>query len=467
MITFELNFNMKKVLFLGLIGFQVLSAQNISQTLESRTKDLLAASNMISANVSFYVADENGNKVYEFNGDKGLSTASTQKIFTAVAALEKLGSQYRYKTRAGYTGKVVNGELQGDLWITSNGDPTLGSWRYEGYKPDDFKSKFLQAVADLGIRSITGNIIVDDSYFDAQSTPGGWPWNDIGNYYGAGVWGINWNENQFDINIEGATKIKSYHFEPIGLQLVNEVQPGGSGDNSIVYTAPFSPYMTINGTLPAHKNMTISGATPNPPLLVGNLVKNWLAEKNIGVNGEVHTTYLELFNGRAIQKFPEANSFFVYDSPTLEKIIFWFLRKSVNLYGETFVKTFSKEEGNVASFEHGIALLKKFWQNKGIPAAMINFKDGSGLSPQNYVAAKAEVQALLYAQKQKYFDIFYEALPTINGTKMKSGTISASKAYAGFQKSKSGKTYVFSLIINNYSGGNINAQMFRVLDALK
>jgi D-alanyl-D-alanine carboxypeptidase len=29
---------------------------------------------------------------------------------------------------------------------------------------------------------------------------------------------------------------------------------------------------------------------------------------------------------------------------------------------------------------------------------MINFADGSGLSPQNYVAAKAEVQALLYTK---------------------------------------------------------------------
>ena len=50
---------------------------------------------------------------------------------------------------------------------------------------------------------------------------------------------------------------------------------------------------------------------------------------------------------------------------------------------------------------------------------MINFADGSGLSPQNYVSAKAEVQALLYAQKQPWFDTFYKALPTYNGMKMK------------------------------------------------
>jgi D-alanyl-D-alanine carboxypeptidase/D-alanyl-D-alanine-endopeptidase (penicillin-binding protein 4) len=46
---------------------------------------------------------------------------------------------------------------------------------------------------------------------------------------------------------------------------------------------------------------------------------------------------------------------------------------------------------------------------------MINFADGSGLSPQNYVSAKAEVQALLYAQKQPWFDTFIKLFQLITG----------------------------------------------------
>ncbi|RZJ38554.1 MAG: D-alanyl-D-alanine carboxypeptidase/D-alanyl-D-alanine-endopeptidase, partial [Chryseobacterium sp.] len=98
---------------------------------------------------------------------------------------------------------------------------------------------------------------------------------------------------------------------------------------------------------------------------------------------------------------------------------------------------------------------------------MINFADGSGLSPQNYVSAKSQVQALLYVKKQNYFDVFYDGFPTQNGIKMKSGTIKDSKSFAGYQTSKSGKNYVFSIILNNYQGGSISTALFKVLDQLK
>jgi len=49
------------------------------------------SSSAIASALSFYVSDENGNFIYEYQGNKGLSTASTQKIFPAGAALETLG----------------------------------------------------------------------------------------------------------------------------------------------------------------------------------------------------------------------------------------------------------------------------------------------------------------------------------------------------------------------------------------
>ena len=188
-----------KIIFVGLlVCSQMAFAQTTSQKLDAAVKNLLKTNAASAANLSLYVSDADGKLVYEYQGDRGLSTASTQKIFTAAAALETLGKNYQYTTTASYTGKLENGQLQGDLYIQSNGDPTLGSWRYDGYKPEDFKKQLLEAIKKAGISSIKGNIIVDDSYFDFQTTPGGWPWNDMGNYYGAGVWGVNWRENQFD-----------------------------------------------------------------------------------------------------------------------------------------------------------------------------------------------------------------------------------------------------------------------------
>ncbi|WP_073552848.1 D-alanyl-D-alanine carboxypeptidase/D-alanyl-D-alanine endopeptidase [Elizabethkingia meningoseptica] len=458
---------MKKLFIIGLVIGHSFSAQNISQRLEAEIKRMTSTENMLAANMSFYVADEVGNVIYEYQGNKGLSTASTQKIFTAIAALDKLGPAFTFKTQASYSGQLQNGILKGNLYLTSNGDPTLGSWRYEGFKPEKFKAKLLAALQEKGIKSVNGDLILDDSYFDMQTTPGGWPWNDIGNYYGAGVWGISWNENQFDISIAGGKDIKGFNYKPVNVDWVSEVKAEGSGDSSIIYTAPFSDFALINGKLPAGKTSVVSGALPNPPLVLGNEIKKWLSEKGIAFSGNILTYNTEKIKGREIAQAPANNIFFTYQSPSLDKIIYWFLQKSVNLYGETLVKTFSRMKTKNSSFDSGISELKQYWKEKGIAPAMINFADGSGLSPQNYVSAKAEVQALLYAQKQPWFDVFYKALPTYNGMKMKSGTIKASKAYTGYHQSKSGKKYVFSMIVNNYSGGNINGLMYKVLDELK
>ena len=457
---------MKNTIALFLFSIQILSAQSMSQKLEKATKNLLETSAAYSANLSFYVSDDAGNLVYEYNGTKGLSTASTQKIFTATAALETLGKDYKYKTEASFSGTILAGELSGNLFITSNGDPTLGSWRYEGYKPEDFKEKLVASLKKKNIKKIDGDLIIDDSYFDFQTIPGGWPWNDLGNYYGAGVFSVNWRENQFDIDING-DKFKNFTNSLENLNWVNQLKTGGTSDQSLIFTSPLSNVAYINGTLPANKTTTVSGATPNPPLELGLEIKNWLKSSGIDFNGKVITNSQKLVDGEKVLVTPKENTFFTFESPTLDKIIYWFLRKSINLYGETLIKTMAKEKKNEGSFEVGVDYLKDFWLAKGIKSQMINFADGSGLSPQNYVSAKAEVQALLYAEKQDYFSEFYDGFPTQgNGMKLKSGTIKDSKAFAGYYKSKSG-SYVFSIIINNYDGYDVSDALYKVLNVLK
>ncbi len=456
---------MKNFFPILLLSTQVVFAQDIAQKLDAATKSLMESSGAISSNLSFCVSDENGNFIYDYQGNKGLSTASTQKIFTAAAALEVLGKNYTYKTTSAYSGKLSGGNLNGNLLISSNGDPTLGSWRYEGYKPENFRQKLMEAIKKSGIKKISGDLVIDDSYFDHQTIPGGWPWDDLGNYYGAGVWGVNWRENQFDINING-TEFKSFSYPLEGVSWLNDLKAGGSSDQSLIFTAPHSDVALINGTLPS-KLVTVSGATPNPPLQLGVEIRQWLKDAGIDFSGKVVTNSQLEIEGKMPLEFPKRNLILTYESPTLDKIIYWFLRKSINLYGETLIKTLGKEKKGNPNFKAGVAYLKEFWKGKGINPAMINFADGSGLSPQNYVSAKAEVQALLYAKKQPWFETYYEGFPTQdNGIKMKSGTMRDTKSYAGFHTSKEGKKYVFSIIINNYQG-NGGAELQKILNVLK
>ena len=452
---------MKTFLLIPFIVSQTIFSQSVSADLEKSVKEMMSTSNALSANLSFYVSDEKGNLVYEFNGNKGLSTASTQKIFTSIAALETLGKNYQFKTTASYSGKISNGNLDGDFYITSNGDPTLGSWRFEVYKPENFKQKLIEAVKKSGIKKISGNLIVDDSYFDFQSTPGGWPWNDLGNYYGAGVWGLNWRENQFDIQMYGK-EMRGTNINLPNVEWVNDVKTEGNSDNSLIFTAPHSNIAYINGTLPG-KSMTISGATPNPPLSFGEEIRKFLKENKIEIQGKITSTSQQRIEREMAKAYPKNNEFFSYTSPKLSQIIYWFLKKSVNLYGENIIKTLAKEKMQESNFPAGISYMKNFWKSKGIHEKSINFADGSGLSPQNYVSTKAEVQALLYAQKQPWFKEFFDGFSTQdNGMKMKSGTMKNTKSYAGIHGN-----YIFSIIINNYQGNNSSEVLQKVLSPLK
>ena len=457
---------MNRLIPVLLLSSQIFLAQNVAQKLESATKNLLNSSAAYSANLSVFVADENGNLVYEYQGNRGLSTASTQKIFTAAAALETLGKNYQYTTTASLSGNVSNGNLSGDLYISSNGDPTLGSWRYEGYKPENFKAKIIEALKQHKISKISGNLIIDDLYFDYQKVPGGWPWNDMGNYYGAGVWGVNWRENQFDISMNGK-EMKTVNVDLPNVKWINDVKVAGSSDQSLVYTAPYSEVAQISGTLPA-KAITVSGATPNPPLSLGSEIQKWLKESGIEFNGKITSTSMQKIKGENALSTPNSNLILEYKSPTLDKIIYWFIRKSINFYGETLIKTLGKEKRKEGSFDAGVSYLKEFWKGKGINSAMINFADGSGLSPQNYVSARAEVQTLIWSRKQPWFDDFYEGFPTQNnGMKLKSGTMKDTKSFAGYHTSKDGKKYVVAIIINNYQSSNISDALFNVLNVLK
>lgn len=81
----------------------------------------------------------------------------------------------------------------------------------------------------------------------------------------------------------------------------------------------------------------------------------------------------------------------------------------------------------------------------------------------------AQVEILRYAKTKEWFPYFYAALPEYNGMKMKSGTISDVKGYCGYHQAKDGRDYIFSFLVNNYSGksGLLMGKMYRVLDELK
>ena len=225
----------------------------------------------------------------------------------------------------------------------------------------------------------------------------------------------------------------------------------------------------LEGTVPANENrFIIKGAVPDPTANFLYRFKNYLDYYKIKYDAKMFRGYYEskMYADTLQYHFKKIAAQF---SPSLDSINYWFLKKSINLYGEALVKTIAYEKEKFGSTEKGIELIKDFWNKNGIEKSALNIIDGSGLSPANRVTAKALVTVLQYAKQQKWFSFFYNALPETNGIKMKDGYISGVRAYSGYIKSRSGTEYIFSLIVNNFDGSaaTVREKIWNLLNLLK
>ncbi len=470
---------MKKIIvalicmFFVSIGF----AQSVSQKLQKAWELFENDSQLKHAISSLYIIDANTEEVvFDKNSQIGLAPASTQKIITAATAFELLGKDFNFNTKIGYNGKIIDDTLKGDLIIKGSSDPTLGSWRYKNSIRENCLSIISGILTENKIKVITGDIFIDESSFETQTVPDGWIWQDLGNYYGAGSSALSWNENQYDLILKSGnkvgdnTKIVETIPELDVFSMINEIKSGpkGSGDNAYIYLAPYTVNGLLKGTIPAGEDaFKISGSFAYSSGQFYKELINKFQNVGITVNGKLNSTLYLIANEETTAKdFKYLNSI---KSPSLDSIIYWFLKKSINLYGEALIKTFAFEKKGFGSSDGGVKIVKDFWKQKGIDDDELNISDGSGLSPQNRVTTHAQVQILKYAKSKDWFPYFYDGLPDYNGMKMKSGTIRDVKGFSGYHKAKDGKEYVFSFLVNNYNGrtSGVVSKMYKVLDELK
>ena len=207
---------------------------------------------------------------------------------------------------------------------------------------------------------------------------------------------------------------------------------------------------------------------PHPALQFAKALEQKLKEKNILLKGNFKCIHSSSWPGSLCRIC--SHDYDSISSPLLDSMNYWFMRKSINLYGEALVKAlaFRQQNHNVTT-EKGIEIIKNFWAAQGSEKSAINIIDGSGLSPQNRVTTHALVKVLQYAKTRPWYQSFYESLPVFNGMKIKSGSIGGARSFAGYHTSSTGNQYVFAIIVNNYDGssGAIVQKMYKVLDVLK
>lgn len=426
---------------------------------------------------------ESGELLYDHLGDTRLKPASNLKILTASAALSVLGENYTFATEVYKEGIVKDGKLQGNLFLKGRGDPTL--------LRSDFET-FARDLRKKGISTINGDIVGDDTWYDAIRLSKDLVWSDEHYHYGAQVSALTASP---DTDYDAGT-------------VVVEVTPGAKeGEKPDFSVSPHTDYIqivnkaetTAKDEVEEEKELTLErDHGGNTITIEGEIpvssepVKEWVAvweptryalelfQQALAANGISWTGKVK--TGTTPQT---AELLLEYQSITLADLLVPFMKLSNNGHGETLVKEMGKVIGREGSWDKGLEVMEAELQKLDVQTDKFILRDGSGISHVNHVTAN-EISGLLYRlQEKEWFPVFLRALPVageqkrmVGGTLQdrlsnvavyaKTGTIDSVSTLSGYIETKHGKKVTFSILLNNMldeeKGPDIEDKIIRIID---
>ena len=440
--------------------------------LQNKLDALAKESAMAPGQLSFKAVDlSKGETLASFDSGKRIRPASTLKVLTCYAAMDVLGPDHVFATRVGASGRVnADGVLIGDLIIDAGGDPALGSENFkEAYGTAPLISQVASALRQAGVKTIQGNIRIDESIYSGPDIPEDWTWQDMGNYYAAGAHAFTFQENMFTIELQSGsqagslTTLRKVSPELPGVEFVNEVRAANiRGDEAYFYSAPQMTLMTIRGEIPlSQKAFTVKGAMPHPAAVFKAQLESSLEKMGISCLGVSTDEKVAKDEAGSIM----VEEYLTWESPRLEELIAHTLLTSDNLYAEHFTRHIALALGANGSLSEGVEVITDWAQDKGMDISAIQIKDGSGLSRSNAVTADFMVDLLSHLKEESYFPQFSLGLSIAGrtggmkrigkGTSIegrligKSGYIEGARGYVGYDI-RNGNHIAYCLLAEDY-----------------
>ncbi len=353
-------------------------AAPITRVLAAHLLDPRLAGNRVS--VSLWI--DGLGEVLVQNGDERLAVASNQKLLTAMGVLDELDLD-----TALHTWVVRSGD---DLVLVAGGDPTLTS---EG--PHSLAA-LAMLVRAAGITEVGGDLVIDESRFDAARTAPGWQ---------------DWQ------------------------------MPA--------YVGPLSAL-----TVDDNRGRSDAAFLAEPALGHGETFRDLLGAVGVRVVGSVT-------RGTAPQgAVPVAG----LDSPPLGDLLARMLLSSDNEVAESLTREAGAELSGEGSTPTGTAVLSARLRDECAPIAADGWADGSGLSRADLRSARELRRLVQWARTERWWPELAARLPvagrsgTLTGrfrgtaadgrVVAKTGTIIGGSALTGVITTASGRTAVFSVIVN-------------------
>ncbi len=454
-----------------------------STTSTGRSLDqLLADPALNGATVSLMVRDaRSGNTLYQYNPRTRLIPASNLKLLTTAAAMDVLGPQYRFSTQLLSNGTQQGERLTGNLYLKGLGDPTTQLADYQALAAQ---------LAGQGVRQVQGDLVFDDTFFDAERLGVDWAHDDESTYYGAQISALTVSPNtDFDA---GTLLVTAKAPVLIGQPVIVVVSPStdyvqlsnravsGPGNNYGITRQHGTNLLQLSGALAPGKQSRQWISVWEPTQLVANLFEQALAQQGIQVLGRRVIGGVSPVTARVLAE---------HQSAPLQELITPLLKLSNNNMSEALLKTMGRKASNAGTAQAGVAAVADFMRRQGLDPLTLSQVDGSGLSRRNLVSSQNLTDLLVATAKQPWFEAWYSALPIAGNTDRmsggslryrlrgtaaennlhaKTGSMAGVSSLSGYITDAQGRRLVFSMISNNYlsSAASIRALENRVALAL-
>ena len=423
---------------------------------------------------------ETGTVLYRRNDARRFVPASALKVVTAAAALNQLGSDYRYRTDVYRQGSVRAGVLDGSLYVAGSGDPTWSvrfrnSWR----QPLDALADQLLAA---GIRRVTGRVVVDASRWDSTSVVGTWQVEDIPWGWAAGGGALVVADGDLRLRVVGSRT----RDRPAAVSISPEL-PERRFRADVLTTAtdsvrlspswhPESGQIVLRGEVPRVRRYVTRLAMRDPVRIAGELLLEVLEERGITVEGGLGFAWdldADLGGGCGAGRLagcPQAERVATVDSPELRTIARAMLEPSHNWLAEQMVRTLGLETEGIASWPAGLrAATRTLVDDFGVDPQDLDLHDGSGLSSYSLITPRALVRILEAMRVSPGYLAFRDALAApgeedstlserLSGLEgrvfAKTGTLHHVNSLVGYVLRDDGRELIFAILSNSAGMGS-------------
>ena len=405
-------------------------------------------------------ANGKGTPLLSYRATASVNPASVMKLVTTYAGLELLGPAYTWPTPVFVDGTINNGVLTGNLVIQGKGDPKLVLERLW---------LLLRRVQGLGIKTITGDILLDRSAFTvAPQSPADFDGEPLRPYNAApDALLINFKSVVMTFVPNPGAGVAAVSFEP---PLANvQMQPtvaliagktattlAECGDYRAALQADFSdPFrISFKGNYPAgcgEKVWPIAYA--DPASYAERAIAGLWAEMGGKLGGRVR-------DGRAPTN---AKPVFEMTSPSLAEVIRDINKFSNNVMAQQLFLSLSASPGP-ASMDASRSVLQAWWRERFGAQDLPVLDNGSGLSRQERITPQALARMLQTAYVSGAMPELMASLPItgVDGTlrrsksrvsqgwaHLKTGSLRDATALAGYVHTPSGRRLVVVSVINH------------------